>query len=160
MRRLDRMIEEKFHDPYYEGRKYREPTVCPKCGAVFRNGRWTWEKEVPKDADKNMCPACRRIKDKYPAGVVVLEGNFIKDPSKKRDIMNLVKNTEEKAKSLHPLERIMEIKENEDGSIEILTTDPHLARRIGEAVAKAYKGEFEIKYLEEERFVRAHWRRD
>ncbi len=160
MRRRDKMIEEEYHDPYYEGKKYKEPTVCKVCGAVFKNGRWVWHEGKVEGADEGMCPACRRIREKYPAGVVILEGNFIKDSGKKTEIMNLIKNVEEKAKNLHPLERIMEIKENDDGGIEILTTDPHLARRIGESVAKAYKGEFKIQYLEEEKFVRVYWRRD
>ncbi len=159
-RRMDRMIEERFHDPYYEGKKYPEPTICEECGAVFEGGRWTWKELKSREGvETSLCPACRRIRDRYPAGVVVLDGEFIKDPSKREEILNLVRNVEEKAKGLHPLERIMEIKE-EGNTIEVYTTDPHLARRIGEAVNRAYKGEFEMVYPEEERFVRVYWRRD
>ncbi len=160
MKRIDRMLDEEFHDPYYEGRKYPEPTVCEECGAVFQGGRWKWpEGEKPGEYSTSLCPACRRIRDKYPGGVVVLEGKFLKDRAKREDIMNLIKNTEKMAKNQHPLERIMEIKEM-DEKVEIYTTDPHLARRMGEAVHRAYKGDFEIKYVEGERFVRVRWRRD
>ena len=41
-RRQDRLIHEWVHDPYQSKRKLPDPTVCPQCGAVFHQGRWTW----------------------------------------------------------------------------------------------------------------------
>jgi hypothetical protein len=40
----------------------------------------------------------------------------------------------------------------------ISTTDIHLPRRIGEVVHRAFGGDLEIKYDEENYFVRVNWR--
>ena len=34
-RRGERMIRERVHDPYKTRLKLPDPTVCPRCGAVF-----------------------------------------------------------------------------------------------------------------------------
>ena len=41
----------------------------------------------------------------------------------------------------------------------VTTTDPHLARRIGEALHHAYKGELDYHYNKEEKLLRVVWRR-
>jgi len=41
----------------------------------------------------------------------------------------------------------------------ITTTDPHLARNIGEAVRSAYKGRLEYHYNKEENLLRVRWNR-
>jgi len=143
--------------PYYEYRKYPEPTVCIKCGAVYRDGRWIWEKQPEGEVNEEICPACKRIEDKYPGGIVRLEGEYFQ--KMKEEIMNLVRNEEEEAKSLRPLQRIMGMEENEKG-VTIYTTYPHLARRIGEKVNSAHKGNLSFQYSEGEKFIRVNWIRD
>ncbi|MEO2065577.1 MAG: hypothetical protein ABGX17_03645, partial [Desulfurobacteriaceae bacterium] len=61
---------------------------------------------------------------------------------------------------LRPLQRILWIEEKEDGVTEIATTSEHLARHIGEAVQKAFKGNFEVKYNEGEKLARVFWNRE
>ena len=56
--------------------KLPEIAACPECQASYRKGRWTW-KSAPADAYSHRCPACERIADDYPAGVVELDGGFI-----------------------------------------------------------------------------------
>lgn len=73
--RKDRLIQEKRHDAYHERDKWPEPTRCTTCGALFVNGRWTWQ-ESPVPANTAVCPACRRIADHYPAGYVEIKGAF------------------------------------------------------------------------------------
>ncbi len=155
-RRGDRLIRERVHDPYKTRLKLPDPTVCPRCGAVFHKGRWTWE-AAPSGANEELCQACRRVNDGYPASVVTLRGAFLKEH--RAEILNLVRNQEKLEKSARPLHRIMAIEEKGE-EIEITTTDIHLPRRIGQALHSAYEGEFDFHYDEEGYFIRVNWTRE
>lgn len=157
MARRDRLIQEYIHDPYFVKEKYQDPSVCSKCNVVFHDGLFEWLGATPPDAQKMICPACRRIDDDYAGGHVVLEGAFLAEH--KNDVENIIRNTERSEKRLRPLERIIAVFDKGD-RIEVRTTYEHLARRIGEAVHKAYKGELKLQYLESEKFVRVYWKRD
>ncbi len=154
--RRDRLIEERIHDPYKPRKKLPEPSVCRKCGVVWKDGRWTWG-EAPADSHETLCPACQRIRDKVPAAFVVLEGDFLRQH--KDEILHLVRNAEEAEKVEHPMNRIMDLRE-EDGRIEITTTDAHLARVLGEKIHAAYKGEVTFEYTKGEDQLRVHWSRN
>ncbi|MDH4101403.1 MAG: BCAM0308 family protein [Nitrospirota bacterium] len=153
--RKDRIIQEHVHDTYKLRGKLAEPTACSQCGAVFQGGRWVWAAK-PSGAGETVCPACNRIHDKYPAGVVMLSGAFF--DAHGEEIVNLARNEEEKEKGLHPLHRIMNI-EKEKEAVVIFTTDVHLPRRIGEALRSAYEGELNYQYAEDEKFIRVSWKR-
>jgi len=155
------LIQERIHDPYYEGRKYPDGVVCPGCNAVYQGGHWVWPKgEESRDiptGDQNICPACRRIRDNYPAGLLVLGGEYLK--RRKEEILNLVNRIVREEGEKSPLRKVIN-REEKEGSITIYLTDDHMARRLGEAIHRAHKGELEIKYGEETRFVRVYWNRD
>ncbi len=153
--RHDRTVQEYQHDTYKLRGKLTEPTVCTECGAVFHKGRWTWGAK-PADADEIICPACMRIRDKYPKGLVTLKGAFKDDQH--GQVTGLVRNAEETEKHEHPLSRIMSIETKPEGLV-ISTTDSHLPRRIGEALKHAYHGELELHYDKDEDFVRVTWTR-
>lgn len=150
-RRRDRLAIQKRDDALQPKQKWPEPTVCGQCRAVYIAGRWTW-KDVPAQAHSVVCPACRRIQEDYPAGIVEMSGPFFTEH--RQEILNLVHNTEELEKKEHPLERIIRIKDEGEGTV-VTTTGVHLARRIGEALHRSYQGDYELEYLEDERFVRA-----
>lgn len=153
----NKLFKDYLHDPYFVKEKYPEPSVCERCGVVFADGIFAWVNPVPKDFPKMICPACKRIEDRFEGGVVLLSGNFL--DKHKEEIINIVKNVEAYKIEKRPLERIMSIVEN-DNKIEIKTTYEHLARRIGEAINSAYKGELKITYPDGEKYVRVKWFRD
>ncbi|OPY78222.1 MAG: hypothetical protein A4E65_02376 [Syntrophorhabdus sp. PtaU1.Bin153] len=157
MERKNRLIQEYIHDPYFQKTKLSDPSVCEKCQVVFHNGIFDWLDAVPKDAEKMVCPACRRTEDNFEGGIVSLEGRFLAEH--KQDIMNIIKNTENAEKGLRPLERIMKINDYAD-KIEVFTTYEHLARRIGVAINNACKGELELQYAEGKKHIRVYWKRD
>ncbi len=154
--RGDRLIKEQVHDPYMARLKPAEPTVCPKCKAIFSNGRWQWSDSVTCDANENLCPSCQRIRDKVPAGYLTLSGNFFE--THRAEIMNLVRNKEESEKAQHPMKRLMGV-EDQKGSAIITFTDTHLPRGVGEAIEKAYEGTLDVHYTEESNIVRVTWMR-
>lgn len=153
--RQDRMIKEKRHDVYRSREKWPEPTLCKDCGAVFVNGRWTW-KEPASVGNKATCPACRRIADRFPAGTIEIKGDFFS--LHREEIFNLVRNVEKNHKAEHPMERIMAIS-NGRGKTMVTTTGIHLARRIGEALCRSYKGEYSLQYGDGEETLRIYWER-
>lgn len=154
-RRQDRLIRERVHDTYRLSGKPKEPTVCPQCGVVFRLGRWQWG-ERPEGAHEELCPACCRVRDHYPAGFVTLVGPFFED--NREEILNLVRNEGDKEQSERVLKRIMAI-EPGDAGVVVTTTDSHLARRIGEALRRAYQGELDYSYNKEDDTLRVRWNR-
>ncbi len=153
--RQNRFIQEREHDPYMSKSKLPEPTVCPHCQAVYHQGRWTWTPR-PASAHEEICPACLRIRDQYPAGYLTLSGIYLQEH--KTDIINLAHNEEAAEKAEHPLHRIMAVEEEADQII-ITTTDIHLPRRIGEALHRAHHGELDFHYEAEGIPLRVHWQR-
>ena len=152
--RKDRLIHERIHDPYKTGDKPPEPSVCPVCKAVFKGGHWQWLKSWPMDSPTAICPACRRIRDNYPAGVVTMSGDFIR--RHRQEIVNLARRHEKEERALHPLHRIISIEEHTD-TVTVATTDIHLPKRIGQALHRAYKGSLNLHYEKECCFVRVNW---
>jgi len=154
--RVDTLTKQHEKDPYRTHEKLPDPTTCTSCGAIFRDGRWAWG-AAPVDANQAVCPACRRIADDYPAGIVVLEGEFLAQHAE--EIRNLAHNVEEREKAEHPIKRIMRIDGREGDGLEIATTDAHLARGIGEAIRHAYQGTLDYQFTEVENVLRVHWSR-
>ena len=149
------IFDDQAHDPYRQARKYSEPTRCDGCGAVFQGGRWQWG-DAPAGAHAATCPACRRIHDKLPAGVLVLDGPYVATHGD--ELIAIARNMAERERPEHALNRIMQI-DAHGGRIEITTTDIHLPQRIGEALKSAHHGELDVKYAKDEYNVRLHWRR-
>ena len=141
-------------DPYQGRKKPAVGTVCPDCGAVYDKGRWQWSPKPDRPSHEELCAACKRIRDKLPAGVVTLRGEAAL--LHKQELLHLAQHQEEAEKSEHPLNRIMGVKEDSGGII-IETTDIHLPRRIGEAVRRAFHGELESHFEQDGYFVRVTW---
>jgi hypothetical protein len=129
-------------DPYHRTAKPSEPSRCPTCHAVFADGRWTWG-EAPDDAHDELCPACRRIQDRFPAGYVTIKGEFFAEH--RDEIVNLIMAREKREKAERPLQRIMAIDDKRDG--------------IAEALHDAYKGDLKLRYSRDENLLRASWKR-
>jgi hypothetical protein len=146
--------EDHILDPYQLRQKLSDPTVCPQCGAVYHNGRWQWAPRL-ENASEVTCPACRRINDKFPAGIVTFHGKFERQQTE--EIVQLARHQEEAEKDKHPLNRIISVDEEASGIV-IRTTDIHLPHRIGEAAKRAFHGALNEHFDEGGYFVRIDWR--
>lgn len=148
------ILDDPLHDPYLERGKIAEPAVCGDCGAIYHQGRWQWGTPAA-GAHAARCPACRRIQEGMPAGYLTIEGDFAQ--SHRDELLNLVRNLEQREKTEHSLKRIMAI-DDADGKLMITTTDIHLARHLGEALQRAYQGDLDFHYNKEQYLLRLRWR--
>lgn len=166
VKKMQTMIKRKSmdtaDDPYLQKTGNTEIAVCKKCHAIYYNKRWYLDEELYKrksslkETGKIMCPACLKIKDKFPGGVVTLTGEFLHEH--KEEIMNMIRNEEERAKGFNPLERIMEVTKINKG-MEITTTNEKLAQRIARSLERAYQGSVEYKWSSGTKLLRAEWER-
>jgi NMD protein affecting ribosome stability and mRNA decay len=149
-------------DPYIPRKGAHDVGVCPECHAISRKKRWhlneaEYASLARTGAVLRRCPACRKIADGFPSGVVTLRGGFLR--THRDEILAIVRNEERRARDTNPLERIMAIRER-DGSVEVLTTDEKLAQRIGREIRKAYHGTASYKWSEDASLLRVDWSRD
>jgi len=150
-------------DPYLLRAAYKEPTVCPTCKLIYHNKRWFWNDELLKEleeqgAHRQKCPACRKIEDRYPMGILHLSGKFLSEH--KEDILRLLTNEEKRAMEKNPLERVIKTDETEDGMISVETTSESLVLRMGRILTRAYAGEVEYKFSDTQKLVRVEWKRE
>ena len=150
-------LTERDHDPYRSRVKARTPVRCTDCGAVYRAGRWTWQRMTAATPKDFRCPACRRIADDFPAGEVVLSGAFVH--GHEDEMLRMIRHLETTEQNEHPLHRVMAVQRN-TGDLVITTTDIHLPRRIGHALENAWGGKLSTHYDEDGYFVRVTWERD
>jgi len=150
-------------DPYLPRGATRKISVCEGCRSVYMNKRWYSSGDIDESALRNpvaakiVCPACLKIRDNFPGGIVTLKGDYVLPH--KEEILNLIKNEETRARGLNPLERVMSVKENGYGSIVISTTNEKMAQRIGRAVKKAFHGEVAYHWSHDNKLVRVDWER-
>ena len=156
--RRDQLRPEREHDSYMERGKPTEPNFCPECNVLYHAGRWQWGVK-PEGASEQLCPACQRIRDEFPAGFVYISGHFFAEH--RVEMISLIQHHAQKERAEHPLSRIMAIRENQEneGGIVITTTDLHLARDIGDALHHAYHGDLDFHYNASEKLLRVLWKR-
>ena len=155
---------ENYGDPYIQTTGHSEVVVCSQCKSVYHDQRWYLEEQAREmvkakrdGIGSTICPACSKIRDKMPGGIVKLTGAFL--DSHRQEILNLIHNESDKAKQLNPLERVMDI-ETIDSGIDVLTTNERLAQRIGKALHKAYSGAVNYAWSHDTKLARVTWQRD
>lgn len=154
---------QQYGDPYLPKMNPGEIAVCTSCHAIFQRRHWFFDDSLcrsllaqPKTR-RVTCPACHKIRDGYFEGEVTLTPSpFLKEH--KQEILNLIRNEEERAKGMNPLERIISIRE-EDGKVMVLTTDEKLSQRIGRELKKAYQGNTVYRWSEDTKCARVTWSR-
>jgi NMD protein affecting ribosome stability and mRNA decay len=77
------------------------PVMCRKCKAVYAKKRWFIDGgEARKLAEasgtnKILCPACQKIRDDYPEGIVTLKWTDLRE--REGEIRGLIANVEARA---------------------------------------------------------------
>ena len=154
---------EVYKDPYIPDMKPGGVAQCRECRSVYAGQRWELESQAAQDLAKaecvsdTLCPACQKIRDRMPGGIVNLSGEFL--GRHEEEIVNLLHHENNQAMHINPLERIMDI-EHSDGNLLIYTTNEKLAQKLGRAVHKAYSGTVEYKWSKGTKLARVNWHRD
>lgn len=146
------------NDPYYQKKKLEEGTHCRTCDVEYRKGVFHWANSTSAATESTFnCPACRRAQDGVVGGCISIKGSYV--ALHREEIEHLIRNVETLEKQEHPMQRIMAFTSFDDG-FEVTTTYEHIARRIGEALYGAHKGDLEFTYGDQEKFIRVMWSRD
>lgn len=144
-------------DPYREEGQPAQPTVCPDCGATVRGGRWTWQPAEP-GAKTHRCPACRRIRDRGPAGELTLHGPFF--AAHEEEILQLLHHTEARFRDEHPLERRMTLQRDPaHGGLVVTFTGTHVTHGVATALLDAFAGTMAADWPEGGAPLRVRWSR-
>jgi hypothetical protein len=146
-------------DTYIPRRAPKETVQCTGCGAFYYRRRWTLvrpeEFKTPRRFRSVYCPACRKIKERYPSGELHLIGI---DGAERRHVARILRNEEERAREKNPLERIMRL-EAVNGDWRVETTTEKLAQRLGRSLKKARGGVLVYKWSHNNKFIRVLWKK-
>ena len=149
-------------DPYQMDKRLQEPSICQNCHAIYRHKQWHLNQQEAESLQHNpdamwvTCPACAKIAEHYPEGVVTLRGDYLW--KHEHEIRNLLQNEAEKVMSKNPLSRIIQI-DVRDGEFVIETTDQKLAEHLGKTLNRAHDGELQCSWSRSPRVCRVNWER-
>ncbi len=152
----------RVEDPYRleEG---QEAAACHVCHALYQGKRWFYDEKLVKrlagtpKLREVTCPACRKIEDRYPEGILTLSGEFLSQH--KAEIVQLVEKEAARVSSRSVLDRVIQMREEGKDKLVVETTTERLAQRLGRAVYRAYKGDLHFRWAEMNKFVRVYWSR-
>lgn len=137
---------------------------CVKIGhALYQGKRWFFdEKLYGKLAGAGkvrhvVCPTCRKIKDHYVEGYLTLSGEFLVEH--KDEIVTLLEKEAARVGNRSCDDRIIQMAPEKDDKLVVETTTEKLARHLGRAIYKAYKGELSFRWSDPNLFVRVYWSR-
>ena len=145
-------------DPYRPRGKPAGGTSCAVCGLQVEDGIWKAPAAPRARArGRGLCPACRRIRDDYPGGLLKIMGRF--SPRSRDEILNRARIVAQQESGAHPLQRFMRIEES-PGEITLYFTGEHVPVRIGKALRRDFGGSLSIRYAPDAKFAAAHWTKD
>jgi len=127
--------------------------VCGDCGVVQYRGKWSWGTPPLAQLTLSHCPACTRVRDGHPGGILRLPAEF---RAHEGEIRQLLRHVEAAEKGEHPLERLMELQDS-DGALVVTTTGVHLARQIAHKLAKRFHAKPHFRYADREELVHVDW---
>lgn len=122
----------------------KEYIICKTCQAAYYDKSWhpslaDYKHLKEKNIDKKkinftLCPACEMIKNKQFEGLITIYNvpSLIKP-----ELINLVNNMGETARSIDPMDRVSKIKESKN-LIEVWTTENQLAKKIANKIKSTF----------------------
>ena len=155
--------KEKEHprqDPYAMLRGVKGPAICKKCLAVYAKKRWRFDDAESRKlaassrTQKLVCPACQKIRDDYPEGILTVRWSALKDHE--TEIRGLIDNVEARTLSINPLARVMKIIARRR-DLEVHTTTDRLAQRLGRELVRAFRGRVTYRWAHRDMLVRVAW---
>jgi NMD protein affecting ribosome stability and mRNA decay len=170
MRTAKHWTNETFtHRVDHEAGRHRGPAaltnrVCERCGAIYAKRRWTMpgpssEPRLQEIAAPRLtvCPACLMIAAGRFAGEVRISGTFA--IGHRAEIERLIRNEARRAAEDNPLARIVRLDGVPEGLL-VRTTTEHLAKRVGQALRKAFHGRVHYRFSHENKFAHVMWSRE
>lgn len=128
--------------------------ICPKCNAVFFEKSWKHLNDDLRNIIKNshqrqktvnkLCPADQMIEKKRFEGEIIIK-NPPSDPSRKQELLNIIKNIAQNAYERDPLDRLISI-EDKGNALRVLLTDNNLTLSMGKQIVRAFKGNFKVSF--------------
>jgi NMD protein affecting ribosome stability and mRNA decay len=149
-------------DPYVTDSGLKEPVLCQNCHAVYRHKRWQPEPadgtETAHGTEIQMvtCPACQKIAEHYPEGIVTLSGNYLW--RHEAEIRNMLNNEAERVMAKNPIARIMQMEKSGENLV-IETTEQKLAEHLGRTLNRAHHGDLQVAWSGSPRVCRVNWER-
>lgn len=144
-------------DSYLPRRSPKGIIQCSGCGAFYARRHWTLIPpsgfSSPVHAHPIYCPACAKMRERYPGGELRLLG-VERD---RAEIARILRREEERAREKNPLERIMGL-HAANGDWRVETTTEKLAQRLGRSLRKARGGTLQYKWGHNNKFVRVVWK--
>jgi NMD protein affecting ribosome stability and mRNA decay len=104
-----------------------------------------------------VCPACLMIAAGRFAGEVRISGTFA--IGHRAEIERLIRNEARRAAEDNPLARIVRLDGVPEGLL-VRTTTEHLAKRVGQALRKAFHGRVHYRFSHENKFAHVMWSRE
>lgn len=147
-----RNVQPRHHRAYRRPAKVADAVVCDDCALVYHAGRWHHGAPPVGPVEGGLCPACRRIRGKSPAGTVLVPASLLAD---RAAVERLVRTVEVQERAEHPLERLMAVTERR-GDLVITTTGVHLARRVAARLERRFHRKAQFHYGDEEE-LRVDW---
>jgi hypothetical protein len=105
-----------------------------------------------------VCPACRQAAEGQFGGEVRISGSFF--IQHRAEIAQLLKREAERAADDNPLAVILQWRQSAPGELVVQTTTEHLAKRLGQALHKAYRGTVHYEFSHENKFAHVTWMRE
>lgn len=138
--------------------------VCPDCGATYVNRRWVAPglraKRVTRTVVSRpvLCPGCRLAAGGGWRGEVRMSGSFL--AGHRAELERLLRNEAARAAQDNPTGRISRWMSERPDRLTVRTTSEHLAKRLGQALHKAFRGKVRYQFSHENKFAHVTWTRE